>query len=207
MTRLCSCNLRLNRLATWNEVYLLWFTTGNADGLGLVRKDELKQSWSNLGIKSFYIIDVKNFPDSMTKSWDIRQVAYAIQSSMEKFPKIDFLLTFDRYGVSRHINHTHVSLGWEKFMDKVNTDQDLKLYKLMTHSILRKFIGIYDVFFINRRSLLDKEAILWTDFNIRDTYKGLAIHKSQFVWYRKLFIIFSSYAYLNYWKLFINKSA
>lgn len=33
--------------------------------------------------------------------------------------------------------------------------------------------------------------------NVRDAYKSMAIHKTQFVWFRKLHVILSLYTYIN----------
>ena len=30
-------------------------------------------------------------------------------------------------------------------------------------------------------------------------WKSMKLHASQFTWYRKLFIVFSSYSYVNHW--------
>ena len=70
-------------------------------------------------------------------------------------------------------------------------EKKLTVYTLRSVNILRKYIGFAD-FFV---SLLDSHIYL--NFNMYKNYKAMAIHHSQFVWYRKLFVIFSRYGYIN----------
>ena len=68
---------------------------------------------------------------------------------------------------------------------------DVEVMALSTVAIWRKFIGILDV------------NLLWQDewhafrYNFISAYRTLAQHESQLVWFRKLFIIFSRYTYIN----------
>ena len=104
--------------------------------------------------------------------------------------KIDIIITFDEKGVSGHCNHKSVFHGCERLMEKKMVD-DCDLMALKTVSTWRKFIGILDVNF------------LWNDewhafrYNVISAYRTLAQHESQLVWFRKLFIIFSRYTYIN----------
>lgn len=58
-------------------------------------------------------------------------------------------------------------------------------------NILRKYWGLLDF----PISLL--APYMFVNFNIIDQYRNLSEHHSQFVWYRKLFILFSRYAIIN----------
>lgn len=37
----------------------------------------------------------------------------------------------------------------------------------------------------------------WINVNVFDAYGSMSIHGSQFVWYRKLWTVFSQYTYIN----------
>ena len=60
-------------------------TTGDADGLGNVRKNELKKSALQLGLRNesdvFVIDDPSQFPDSMTTSWSAMSIAALLASA------------------------------------------------------------------------------------------------------------------------------
>ena len=98
-------------------------------------------------------------------------------------------MTFDEHGVSGHINHRAIFSGVSRLMEKRLIHVDV--YALKTVSLWRKFIGILDCNF------------LWQDewhafrYNVVSAYITLAQHESQLVWFRKLFIIFSRYTYIN----------
>ena len=98
-------------------------------------------------------------------------------------------MTFDDKGVSGHINHKAIFHGVSRLMEKKLVD--CEVMALRTVSLWRKFIGIIDANF------------LWSDewhafrYNPISAYRTLAQHESQMVWFRKLFIIFSRYTYIN----------
>ncbi|MCJ1290702.1 N-acetylglucosaminyl-phosphatidylinositol de-N-acetylase [Xylographa carneopallida] len=124
-----------------NHVKILCLSSGDADGLGPVRKTELARSALLLGLRSAHdvlVIEDPAFPDSMTTPWDAAQLATVMartfQASSTKPPParkqassssssssdqnagaptatIDVLITFDRHGVSRHPNHTSLYHG------------------------------------------------------------------------------------------------
>mmetsp|Transcript_25789 Transcript_25789/g.42318 ORF Transcript_25789/g.42318 Transcript_25789/m.42318 type:complete len:155 (+) Transcript_25789:89-553(+) len=48
--------------------------------------------------------------------------------------------------------------------------------------------------------LQNKTSMLCMSWDCITAYKMMSIHASQFVWYRKLFIFFSRYAYINTWR-------
>ena len=62
---------------------------------------------------------------------------------------------------------------------------------LQTVTFLRKYAGFMDVAMIGWDTM---NYVLLTPIT---AYRAMMLHKSQFVWYRKLFTIFSRYAYCN----------
>ncbi len=69
--------------------------------------------------------------------------------------------------------------------------EDIETLTLTTVNIFRKYIALADVNFV------------WIDewscfkFNFIEAYQTLALHETQMVWFRKLFIVFSRYTYVN----------
>lgn len=114
--------------------------------------------------------------------------------------KIDIIMTFDDQGVSNHPNHIALFHGVSKVMSD-SMLQDMEVYTLTTVNILRKYIGLVD---INLCFVDEWQAFR---FNFFEAYMTLAEHASQLVWFRKLFILFSRYTYVNsFYRYVQNKS-
>jgi len=64
-----------------NEVFSLCLSTGNASGLGAVRREELGHSLDILGVEKDkrWIVDTIDLQDSMTAQWDARIIAEIIK--------------------------------------------------------------------------------------------------------------------------------
>lgn len=90
-------------------VYLLCLSTGANYGMGKIRKNELYKACRVLGIREENII-IQNhtlLPDAMDVNWPIDLVSQIVLHQVETYD-IDTLLTFDRHGVSRHLNHCSI---------------------------------------------------------------------------------------------------
>lgn len=129
------------------------------------------------------------------------------------------LLTFDHLGVSKHPNHIRTSLGAEQWFHssqgrakKLCKRANVSLSLLETISEPSKFL-----WFLGsptwlpeqrqqqgqqpeaetRGSEKDTRVFLRTNQHIHQVYQAMAIHQSQFKWYRKMFILLSRYSYIN----------
>jgi N-acetylglucosaminylphosphatidylinositol deacetylase len=103
------------------------------------------------------------------------------------------IITFDERGVSDHPNHVATYKG-VRHLFKTMTREKKRItgLKLESTNCVRKFLGIFDL--ILSYSLSD---LVFTNLNVIAVIKGMAIHKSQNVWYRVLFVLFSRYTYFN----------
>lgn len=111
--------LSLARPELQNRIFILCLSSGDADGLGHIRKKELVKSALLLGIPSaeqVVVVEDERFQDSMTKNWEAKEVAKVLQHyfapKMKTMPadaaplaNIDALITFDEGGISSHPNH------------------------------------------------------------------------------------------------------
>lgn len=68
----------------------------------------------------------------------------------------------------------------------------VEFLQLDSTSLLRKYIGVLDILL---SFLLGTFVILNLKFWV--LYVAMKQHKSQFVWYRRLFILFSRYSFVN----------
>ncbi|RHZ52682.1 PIG-L family deacetylase [Aspergillus thermomutatus] len=135
-----------------NHLKILCLSSGDADGLGHIRKKELQQSAKHLGLRDasdvFIVDDPARFPDSMTATWSESDVASLLASAfapeLASQPQsqssaarkrvagtgasaptatIDVLLTFDKHGVSNHPNHRSLYHGAVHFLRALMKDK------------------------------------------------------------------------------------
>ncbi|PNS19347.1 hypothetical protein CAC42_2524 [Sphaceloma murrayae] len=161
-----------------NHLKILCLSTGNAEGLGTIRRHELVKSALLLGVRSaddVLVLDDERFPDSMTRMWEEGEVAGLLSRTFvgeEKGkgardgppPKvgIDVLVTFDAEGVSGHPNHRSLYHGARRFVaglvkGKAGWETPVKMYVLPTVGVGRKYASIIDVPFTVLRGLLGRK--------------------------------------------------
>lgn len=170
-----------------SDVNLLCLTSGNAAGLGKVREKELEASSKFLQIKKLDMLNIPELPDSMTIDWDSSSIIKVLSSYLNK-EHIDAIITFDDYGVSGHTNHRAINKALKQ---NRSAFQHIQMWELESTNLLRKYIGLLDIVFSSRSYYAS------VNFNPVFTWRAMKIHYSQFVWYRKLFVLFSRYSYLN----------
>jgi N-acetylglucosaminylphosphatidylinositol deacetylase len=111
--------------------------------------------------------------------------------------KADVVLTFDSEGVSGHPNHVAAHRGvvrWRKTHTETEVkSKNPKAWALVTVHPARKFTMFADVF----ASWACETHVLAAATCPADLRRAMQMHRTQWVWYRKLFVVFSRYAYVN----------
>jgi N-acetylglucosaminylphosphatidylinositol deacetylase len=146
-----------------------------------------------------------------------------IDNDAQKYSKI-CIFTFDQDGVSGHINHRDTFLAVRQlYLEEQengfsSTERDLSLpAKLMVFlletepSLFQKYFPVYEwlsliLFWIHLVPQISplkydgpshvKELIFRLRYPCLN-WRAMATHRSQFVWYRRLFVVFSCYTYVN----------
>lgn len=153
--------LALTKPELGNHLKILCLSTGDADGLGEVRKKELQKSALHLGVRDesdvFIMDDLSRFPDGMDKNWSEEDVsgllasAFAPPNNKKNGPSatIDSIITFDKHGISNHPNHRSLYHGSVRFLRDLMKGKSgytcpVTLYTLTTTSIFRKYVGVLD---------------------------------------------------------------
>ncbi|CAN1143822.1 Probable N-acetylglucosaminyl-phosphatidylinositol de-N-acetylase [Linum perenne] len=147
--------------------------TGNADGMGNTRKDELYQACLVLKVP-------------------VQQVKILDHPDLQ-------IITFDDYGVSGHCNHCDVHNGVRKLLQNTS-ERHLEAWELVSNNILRKYSGPVDVWLsmlLATKSNNREAAYCLLNDQPWKSFHAMAAHSSQWVWFRKLFVLFSSYTYVN----------
>lgn len=147
-----------------------------------------------------------------------------ISSTSKSWSRL-ILITFDQYGVSGHINHIDTYLGVcsvarqgifavpgeTSSTSKNENNIPVEVWSLVTErNMLAKYIPILSwllLFLSFFRTMQTPHAnfpdskstqiILHRLQEPRLNWKAMTTHQSQFVWYRRLFVVFSCYTYVN----------
>ncbi|KAF2767725.1 LmbE-like protein [Teratosphaeria nubilosa] len=209
-----------------NQILILCLSSGDADGLGNIRKEELRKSALMLGITSsehVVVIEDEKLPDSMTATWDAKLIssiltryfAPALASTPSTSPppaNIDVLITFDRGGVSGHPNHISLYHGATYFLRQLmqrhtGWECPVKFYTLTSHNLLRKYSSVVDsVLTIASAVFKTKEKgqfptpllVVSGPQGVRKAQTAMTeAHKSQMRWFRWGWIGFSRYMVVN----------
>ncbi|XP_058227629.1 uncharacterized protein LOC131336033 isoform X3 [Rhododendron vialii] len=178
---------------------ILMMSPCNADGMGNIRKEELYQASAVLKIpvQRVKILDHPDFQDGFGKVWNCELLASIIDEEIRSHT-IDLIITFDNYGVSGHCNHRDVNLGTRKLLHET-AERDIEAWELISNNILRKYSGPVDICLSLVYATMYQNGELHCLLNERPnrSYNAMAQHRSQWIWFRKLFVVFSSYTYVN----------
>ncbi|KAJ1718377.1 hypothetical protein LPJ61_006661, partial [Coemansia biformis] len=179
-------------------ISLLCLTKGDHDGMGDVRKKELVKAAVSYGMTpdSVIIVDDPNLPDDPKKAWNIALVAKTVEAVVVA-GDVDAVFTFDRQGVSGHQNHIAAYMGVKHM---ALTAQRFKLhpinvYALESVGLVRKYASIIDTVFSLGMMAAAKDGLMFVaDIPAYSMgVQAMAMHESQLVWFRKLYLAFSRY--------------
>eukprot|EP01084_Bolivina_argentea_P315297 546210_1 len=175
------------------RLHLLCLSTGDCCGLGDVRKAELRRSCAILGIsyQSVHVVDDPRLRDGMQTHWP-EDVVKEIVSSFIIHKKVKTIVTFDPCGISSHPNHMAVCVGARRVVGVTRLE-------LKSTNILQKFMGPLEAcaYYLLQSCLKRQKYHVYINLDLRLVWKAMSSHSSQFVWYRRLFIVFSRYSYVN----------
>lgn len=117
------------------------------------------------------------------------------------------VVTFDAGGVSGHPNHAALPHALADLVAASAAGAGAgirqRVWLLETTSLLRKYLGLLDLPYSFLLLLAtaartgSKPRRLALNFRPWMAYQAMLAHVSQFVWYRRLFILFSRYTYVN----------
>ncbi|KAJ6418667.1 N-ACETYLGLUCOSAMINYL-PHOSPHATIDYLINOSITOL DE-N-ACETYLASE-RELATED [Salix purpurea] len=182
-----------------HNLYILCFSIGNADGIGNTRKQEFYQACAVLKVplQQVKVLDHPDLQDGFGKVWDHELLAKIIEEEVSSHG-IDMIITFDNYGVSGHCNHRDVHHGVCRLLHNVSK-RSVEAWELTSTCILRKYSGPVDIWLSMLLPLRYADGMTHCLLNEhpRKSFHAMAEHSSQWIWFRKLFVSFSSYTYVN----------
>ncbi|KAL2633359.1 hypothetical protein R1flu_004838 [Riccia fluitans] len=187
------------------EFHVLCISNGNADGLGSLRKIEMMSSCSVFKVpaENVTILDHPSLQDGHHQQWSQDLLVQIIAETVET-QAIDCVITFDGYGVSGHPNHFALSHSLRAYLTQrwkyATEDILIEGWELESVNILRKYSGVLEIFLSSVRWLWSRKEGDFHCFvtpNPLTSVEAMKQHKSQWLWFRRLFVIFASYTYVN----------
>ena len=113
-----------------------------------------------------------------------------------------------------HPNHFSLPLGASHLVRSLSTSADVpRLFSLTTVPVLQKYTGLSSAFFA-RLALAPRALLAFPSTGVSPsifisgipdyltTVRAILAHKSQMVWFRYLYMIFSRYMWVNEWTEF-----
>lgn len=127
-----------------------------------------------------------SFKDGMNELWEENEIRKLVKKHSQG---INLIYTFDNYGVSGHPNHCAISRALRSFP---------QVRQLKSFNIFLKYSGpigalILSLYYGESFHISVSEAI-------GSGRAAMYQHRSQMVWFRHLFVIFSIYMYINIYK-------
>ncbi|OEL26515.1 putative N-acetylglucosaminyl-phosphatidylinositol de-N-acetylase, partial [Dichanthelium oligosanthes] len=118
-----------------HNIHILCMSQGNADGLGITRKEELYHACDTLKIprEQVKVLDHPKLQDGFHEKWDHGLIAELTMEHVQLWA-IDTFVTFDSYGVSGHPNHEDVHHGICKFLH-ANGQGNIEAWELVSSSL------------------------------------------------------------------------
>mmetsp|Transcript_24699 Transcript_24699/g.53885 ORF Transcript_24699/g.53885 Transcript_24699/m.53885 type:complete len:306 (+) Transcript_24699:111-1028(+) len=186
------------------SVHVLCLSTGNFDGLGQLRTQEMLAACPALRVPAAHVkvIDDPRIQDGMEEFWSTTAILDHVEDALNS-THYDAVISFDWDGVSGHANHRAIHRALREMHRKAQAGASppaasVQVWQLASVSLLRKYIGILDVVptTIATWRSASRELCFVTP-ELGRVWKAMSRHKSQWVWYRWLFVAFARYPYVN----------
>jgi len=182
------------------DVCILCLSSGDADGIGHIRRKELQASADVLGIRrcNVRVADSALLEDGFHQEWNKEDVTVEVTRSILEWAP-DVVITFDEYGVSGHPNHQATHRGVVHAM-RSKSHHGIQLLLLVSLPLHIKFGGpplalVTLLFWMASGSGSPGSIAIQT--NIGLCWRAMGAHWSQFVWFRRLFVLASTYSFIN----------
>lgn len=181
------------------NVFLLCLSCGDYYKQGKLRKEELWKSCAILGIpeSNIFLQKVSALPDDPNVKWD-ENVIYNLVINYVESLKFDAVVTFDKDGVSGHSNHKSIYYGLANPVANKAFPEHCSVFCLDSVNKFRKYSIIFDLLL---SICFSSNWFLLSPSECRLVKKALHAHKTQYLWYRKIYIWISRYAYMNTYSL------
>nr|XP_009944118.1 PREDICTED: N-acetylglucosaminyl-phosphatidylinositol de-N-acetylase [Opisthocomus hoazin] len=170
--------------------------TRNYYNQGEIRKKELEQSCSLLGIPAsdVTVVDHRDLPDNPAVEWDTQLLATLVLKHIEA-SNVNLVVTFDAGGVSGHANHIALHTALRYLHSERKLPEGCRVLMLESVNLFRKYISVLDV---PISCLLPRDALfILTEEETEQAKSAMRCHRSQLLWFRHIYMLFSRYMVIN----------
>nr|XP_047930197.1 N-acetylglucosaminyl-phosphatidylinositol de-N-acetylase isoform X2 [Anser cygnoides] len=171
-------------------------TEGNYYNQGEIRKKELEQSCSLLGIpaSNVIVVDHRDLPDNPSVEWDTQLLAAFVLKHIED-NNINLVVSFDAGGVSGHANHISLYTALRYLHSEQKLPEGCRVLVLESVNLFRKYLSVLDV---PLSCLLPSDALfILTEEETEQARRAMRCHRSQLLWFRRVYMLFSRYMVIN----------
>ena len=170
------------------KVHLLCLSNGGS----AAREKEFAGSCGRLGAASW---SVAQFEDGFGQDWAAEAVAAAVARQVRRVGRLRLrsVLTFDAHGVSGHPNHSAAWRGCRQWR-RAEEPGGPRLLLLRSVPLWRKYLGAAEA---AATALLGGEECFWQADPLQAWRHMRDSYPSQWLWYRRLSVLFSRYTFVN----------
>ncbi len=184
-------------------------------GLGDLRRRELEESCNILvpGLADVTCLDDPELPDGPMVRWSPDRVAQRVEEYVSQH-RIETVYTFDAGGVSGHPNHADTATGVSRLLTNLEHRRRhgggggggdraavaaLTGFKLVTTTIVQKYAGVLDAALTNPAPAgHSSDPVFFSSAaDVAAIWAAMRAHATQLVWFRRLYLVFSRYVYIN----------
>lgn len=202
-------------LSAGTAVSALCLSTGNAAGVGVKRTEELFASYDQLGVPSSNVkyLDDPRLQDSMDAVWPNEYVSSVVGKHVDSISRstpVDALITFDKGGVSGHLNHIAAYNGTRDLA----VARGIPLYVLPSMEVWEKYnsvpFAVWETITYSghppatpageakdKYSPASELMILASPAQYVQAVQAMFKHQTQLEWFRYLYLVFSRYMFAN----------
>ncbi|UJR23931.1 hypothetical protein I4U23_026903 [Adineta vaga] len=176
-------------LSLQSNIYILCLSNGNNH-----RSDELHRSCLQLRIKDHKIIDDQIYlKDDQNVTWSSDAILGHVKQSIREW-NISTVISFDENGISGHRNHSSIYYALLKYSPK----NQIHFLSLQSYPIYRKYLTLIEFLRIRfAPNTLQSKVFILPSKDCFTPYKAMYEQRSQLVWFRYLYLLFSRYMWIN----------
>lgn len=200
-------------LASELRLHVLCLSTGDYDGLGALRATELPRACAQLGVHAARVdvVDDDNLRDGPSTIWPSAVVSAHVRKALE-LHGLRRVITFDAGGVSGHANHVGVCHGVRLLAaeeaarsSSSSSAATLVVYELLSTGWLRRHLSFWEVAITIAAMALGQltacqgrpRRVCFVSPRPWACHLAMREHTSQYVWYRRLYVLLSRYVFVN----------
>ncbi|KAJ7093602.1 putative deacetylase LmbE-like domain-containing protein [Mycena epipterygia] len=183
------------------DLFILCLSTGNAKGLGNLRKEEFGQALEVFGVREErrFILDHPYLQDNKTGAWDPAVIANEIHSLVGDHG-ITTILTFDSEGITGHPNHRSTLAGALHLVFSTLTSSTVRprLFTLYSRPST-KHLGPVAALISQPHMLFPGPVFVASVADYVTALRAMSKHPSQLRLFSFLKGLFSRYLWVNEW--------